>query len=126
MRMLFILYSYREFIENTKGNKMYLKPTDQFHTDNQVINFVESYLHLDGFGRKFSLVKAKGHTLKVEQVNDPMTVAKFLGNAVRIASYVLLAPLALAALSFRSYLRSQYEFRDVTGQVKSVAEHKKR
>lgn len=86
-----------------------LKINDQIESRNHFENIIESYLHLNGWGRKFILVKGsvRGRKNSLIEVKDPITAKKILGNVARLISYVLLFPLPLFSLAVRSWQRNQ-------------------
>jgi len=84
-----------------------IKFNDRIESRNLIQNLVESYLHLNGWGRKFILVKGcvKSPTSSLIEVKDPMSAKKILGNVARLFSYVVLFPLPLFSLAIRAWQR---------------------
>src|ERR1700733_10955959 len=80
---------------------------DYIESSNPYENFFERYLHLNGFGRKFKLLKGKvNETGSYREVKDHLTFSKIIGNILRIASYILF-PLPLIALALRERQRKE-------------------
>lgn len=85
---------------------MKLRTTDYLHVSNSHFgNFIESWLHLDGLGRRFNVdISWKKHTCpeKVDFRNGCLNVIKCL-------SYVLLLPITCPALIYRKIRRRSIE-----------------
>jgi len=87
------------------------KINDFVKSENYFNNFVERYLHLNGWGRKFMIFAGSVNGTKVSliEVSDPLNIRKIMGNALRIFSY-LIFPLPLIALAIRYSNRKQIKY----------------
>ena len=80
---------------------------DYFESTDPFENFIERYLHINGFGRKFKLLKGEvNETASYREIKDCLTFSKIIGNIVRIVSYILF-PLPLIALALRERQRKE-------------------
>jgi mannosyltransferase OCH1-like enzyme len=80
-----------------------------YETKCRYYNLVENYLHLEGFGRVFTVIKgqATGAYINLQENKKlPLTFREVVRNIALVFSYIILLPFTIAALGIRSWQRA--------------------